>query len=155
MRFLFNYILEDCLGFFLSIVQGQWESTRSYLGAWSEYLKSLPELRRERDAIQARRIISDKELFEVQKKVRVPLVWRGLPQLTWYIVQNHYFSYIVSGKTREIHEFSGIVDSESYIHTVKKKKWSLERAINIWREEGFAALFHRVGRDIQWFLMKP
>ena len=155
LRFLFNYILEDCLGILLSLVRGHWDSTRSYLGAWGEYLKSLPELKRERDTIQTQRIISDNELFEVQKKVPVPLVWRGLPQLTWDIVQNHYLSYLVSGKTREIQEFSGLVDSESQILVVKQKKWSLGRAIGIWREEGFAALLHRMGRDIQWFLMKP
>jgi GT2 family glycosyltransferase len=154
LRFLFSYLFEDCFRILFSLVRGHWESARSYPKAWGEYLRSLPELRRERETVQARRIISDKELFETQKKVPVPLVWRGLPQLTWDIVQYHYFSYLVSDKTREIQEFSGFEDGKPYTFGKKQKTWSLGRAVGILKDEGFNALLHRMGRDIQWFLMK-
>jgi GT2 family glycosyltransferase len=155
-HFLFNYMLEDSARILFSLIKGHWDASSAYIWAWSDYIRSLfSELLRGRAVIQSRRIVSDNKIFELQNNVPVSLVRGGLPQLTWDIVQHYYLPYLISGKTREIKEFSYNVNHESNNLVVKRNYWSLSRAVSIWRLEGFTALLHRIGRDIQWFLMKP
>ena len=74
---------------------------------------------------------------------------KNLPDITVQII------HIQGPLKGEIQEFSGFEDGKPYTFGKKQKTWSLGRIVDIWKEEGFNALLHRIGRDIQWFLMKP
>lgn len=104
-RFLRNYLLEDWTNFHRALAQGQWATARAYLGGWGDFLRSLPALRGERRALQPRRAISDEALFALQRDAPATLAWRGLPELTWDLVQHHYLPLILSRRTRAMPEF--------------------------------------------------
>lgn len=136
VRFLFCYIFEDFLNVVACLLRGRWDHCRAYWTAWVDYLASLKELRSCRNTLQNRRLQTDRELFRLQHQAPVPLVWRGLPLLTWDIVRHEYQPWIES-------------------HHVGRSRMTLQRALSIWRMEGPAALAHRLGRSIIWKWMQP
>ena len=103
-RFLFNYALEDAALFLLQALRGRRPLARAILDGWRTFFRKLPALRSQRQELQARRRISDRELFAPQRQVPAPFIWRGLPELTWDIVQNTYLPLMLSGKTRPMPE---------------------------------------------------
>ncbi|RPI24111.1 MAG: glycosyltransferase, partial [Chloroflexota bacterium] len=105
-RFLRNYLLEDWANFTRSVVQGHWDSARAYLGGWSDVLRSLPVLLKDRKALQSRRKTPDEDLFALQRDMPVTLAWHGLPELTWDILRDQYLPLILSGRTQSMPEFS-------------------------------------------------
>jgi glycosyltransferase involved in cell wall biosynthesis len=107
IKFLFNYFLEDFLGILLAVIRLNRPVLAAYLGAWGDFWSDLPDLRAARRVIQSHREISDAELFRLQKQLPAPLVWHGLPELTWDIINNHYLPILLSGKTRLMPEFEG------------------------------------------------
>ena len=135
-RFLFCYIFEDFLNAIACLLRGRWDHCRAYWRAWADYLTSLKELRLCRKTLQSRRLQTDRELFRLQRQAPVPLVWRGLPLLTWDIVRYEYQPWIESRHTG-------------------RPRMTLPRALSIWRMEGPAALAHRLGRAIIWKWMQP
>jgi hypothetical protein len=148
LRFLLDYLLEDSLKFILALLCGRWAIMNAYLKAWGGFFQSLPALTKERKNIQARRKLSDKILFALQREIPAPLIWRGLPLLTWDLVCNEYLPRIVQGQTREMPEYGAIHQSP----LPRQPLW--QRAIRIWRLQGLAALLHHLGRQIEWFLMQ-
>lgn len=104
-RFLRNYLLEDWTNFWRAIFQRQWSMARAYLAGWSDAMKALPDLLDERRSLQARRVVPDEGLFALQRDMPPTLAWRGLPELTWDLVQNHYLPLILSRRTRSMPEF--------------------------------------------------
>ena len=136
LRFLLGYLLEDFLSAMICLLRGRWRHLRAYWRAWSNYFGSLKDLRSERKTLQTRRTQTDRALFNLQRNAPVPLVWRGLPLLTWDIVRFEYKPWIES-------------------HQADRPKMTLLRAFSIWRIEGAAALVHRLGRGIQWKWMQP
>jgi hypothetical protein len=136
LRFLIGYVLEDLLNVMTCLLRGRWGYLRAYWRAWSDYFHSLNELRSDRKNIQSRRTQTDRALYRLQSHAPVPLVWRGLPLLTWDIVRHEYKPWIESSQ-------------------FGRSKMTLQRALSIWRIEGAAALAHRLGRGILWKLMQP
>jgi hypothetical protein len=136
LRFLCAYLLEDVLQGMIGLIRGRWGHFRAYWRAWGSYLASLRLLRQKRKLLQARRRRTDRELFDLQRRIPAPLVWRGLPLLTWDIVRYEYLPWIERGQS-------------------PRPKMTLGRALSIWRVEGLAALAHRIGRDILWRWMQP
>lgn len=104
-RFLRNYLLEDWTNFTRAIATREWPIAHAYLRGWSDLIKSLPRLLKERKALQNRRTISDEELFHLQRDMPMTLAWHGLPELTWDLIQNHYLPLIIHGRTRPMPEF--------------------------------------------------
>lgn len=155
LRFLRNYFIEDNLNIILALLRGQWGMMQAYLGAWRDYLNSIPELRHERSDLQSRRVCLDQELFQLQKNIPMSLIRNGLPQLTWDIIRSHYYPLFVLGKTHTFPEIAGLCESASGISQELPRQKVLRRAGRIWRAEGFSGLVHRVWRYTQWSLMQP
>jgi GT2 family glycosyltransferase len=155
VRFLGLYILEDITNMILSILRGQLWKLQTYFHAWSDYLTNLPEILAARKDIQARRQCTDKELFRLQKDIPMPLIWHGLPELTWDIVRHQYLPLIISGQTRPLPEFEAASAEKLSVQSSRKLGQTIRRASNIRRAEGFYGLVHRIGRTIQWHLMRP
>jgi GT2 family glycosyltransferase len=153
--FLCLYILEDITNMILAILSGQWGKLKAYTQAWSDYWNNLPEMLEARKVIQTRRQCTDKELFRLQKDIPMPLIWHGSPELTWDIVRHQYLPLIMSGQTRPLPEFESTPAEKPPIQSSRKLGQHVRRAANIWRAEGFSGLMHRIGRTIQWHLMKP
>lgn len=154
LKFLSLYILEDITNMILSILWGRWQKLRAYTQAWADYWTDLPEMLEARKVIQARRQCNDKELFRSHKDVPMPLIWHGFPELTWDIVCNHYLPSIISGKTRTLPEFGSTTGEEPPLQSSWKLWQHVRRASDIRRAEGFSGLVHRIGRTIQWHLMR-
>ena len=104
-RFLRNYLREDCRNFSRALRRREWATARAYLSAWWDSVRGLPALMPERRALQARRARSDEELFALQQGMPAPLMWHGLPELTWDLVLHHYLPLFHAGKTRPVPEF--------------------------------------------------
>jgi GT2 family glycosyltransferase len=155
LQFIVGYLIEDILSFFAKLFRRNWRSSMAYLSAWSAFLRALPNITRERKVIQSRRLISDEEIFKIQKKVPVPLVWRGLPLLTWDLVRSHYFHLMISGKAANIPEFSKVLKDPNQDRLDANPDSPLVRALGILRLEGFGSLLHRGWKYLQWYLMRP
>jgi hypothetical protein len=154
VRFLCLYILEDITNMILVILRGQWQKLKAYTQAWSDYWNDLPEMLEARNVIQTRRQCTDKELFRLQKDIPMPLTWHGFPELTWDIVRHQYLPLIIAGQTRPLPELESTSAEKPPVHSSRKLGQHVRRASNIWRAEGLSGLVHRIGRTIQWHLMR-
>ena len=154
VRFLCLYVLEDITNMILAILGGHWGRLKAYTQAWSDYWNDLPEMLEVRKVIQTRRQCTDKELFRLQKDIPMPLIWHGSPELTWDIVRHQYLSLIISGQTRPLPEFGSTPAEKPPVQSSGKLGQHVRRAANIWRAEGLSGLLHRIGRTIQWHLMR-
>jgi hypothetical protein len=148
-RFQRRYRLEDLAGRLLAATRRRPQLTHAYRQAWQDYRDHLPALRDERAALQVRRACSDTQLFEPQRAIPPALIWRGLPLLTRDIILQHYAPWL-TGPGRE--RFPEI---DAALKAPRSRRSHLWRAIEISRDEGPAALLHRIGRAIQWRLMQP
>lgn len=136
LRFFIGYLIEDVLNGLACLVRGRWGHARAYWLAWMSYFASLRMLRSERKILQGGRRQNDQELFRLQRTIPAPLIWRGLPLLTWDVVCHEYMPWLEARKA-------------------DRSKMTVKRALTIWRVEGFAALAHRVGRRVLWKWMQP
>jgi glycosyltransferase involved in cell wall biosynthesis len=84
----------------------RWQSAVAILAAWLKFLKDLPELRRERHDLAAKRSLAYSELFLLQQDMPGTSIWHALPELTWDQVSNTYLPLILAGKTRPMPEFT-------------------------------------------------
>ena len=103
-RFLSNYLVEDLSGFSGHLLHGDWPLARAYLNAWMKTINSFPELLQQRRFIQSRRVIDDDQLYALQRDMPMTFMWHGLPELTWDLIENHYFKLIQAGKTHPMPE---------------------------------------------------
>ncbi|MBI5033445.1 MAG: glycosyltransferase family 2 protein [Chloroflexi bacterium] len=147
LRFLLSYTLEDLLGFVVALLQLKTGALRAYRSAWRNLMRHLPELLSERRIVQVERRQSDRELFTWQKQVPPPLIWHGLPVLTWDLIQHYYLPLILSGKTRTLPEFADV----EFAKVELRSNWWV-RVRLIWRNEGSQALVHRIVKYVQWRL---
>ncbi len=105
-HFLRNYILEDWTNCTRMLFQRNWASAKAYLLGWRDVLRGLPEIMRSRQELQSRRLVSDEELFYLQRDMPMTQAWHGLPELTWDLIQYNYLPLIQAGKTRSMPEFT-------------------------------------------------
>lgn len=105
-RFILSYWLEDAARILLAIAKLDRKIVGSVLGGWREFLVNLPLIREERRFLQTQRQRPMINLFSLQRNITPPFIWRGLPELTWDLVRNHYLPMIKSGSTRALLEFS-------------------------------------------------
>jgi hypothetical protein len=104
-RFLRNYIIEDLLNFIRYFWSGNFRLARAYLTGWSNFFKTFPVILGQRRLLQASRLVSDDDLFEIQHDIPMPFVWNGLPELTWDLIIEHYYPLIAGKRTRSMPEF--------------------------------------------------
>jgi GT2 family glycosyltransferase len=152
-RFLCGYVVEDIFGILIVTIGVRWKKLGSYLRVWGDYLRSYPGILRERNTVQSRRVSSDKDLFNLQRSVPIPLIWHGFPLLTWDTIRYQYHPLIATGKTKSLPEFSN--EREIRVSLVSKSRLSLRRMVEIWRTEGSIQMSHYIWRYIQWSLMQP
>jgi GT2 family glycosyltransferase len=155
IRFFLKYFIEDFIGLLLALISGQWANIRAYFNAWWNYFRALPNLRKERSLLQARRANTDAQIFSLQNNISIPMIWHGLPQLTWDLVKYHYAPLINSGQTRQMPEFTDKSGNKPSMGRAFSNGRSVIRAFAILKAEGFGGLVHRAWRSIQWHLMKP
>ncbi len=104
-RFLRNYWLEDWANFTRLLIQWDFPSAKAYWQAWRRVWRERSLLRRARSTLQSRRVVDDAALFDLQQDMPVPFVWRGLPELTWEHIVEHYLPLIRTQRTRPMPEF--------------------------------------------------
>lgn len=104
-RFVMTYALEDLANLIWKLLRGEWLHARAYWEAWRRFLNAQPELRAEHRTLSKRRALSTKELLALQQSIAPPLMWHGLPELTWDLIVEHYAPLIRSGSTRPMPEF--------------------------------------------------
>lgn len=106
LRFLVGYLAEDWFYLLKGLAARDAQRVKAILNAWKKFRRSQPELKRQRHVIQSKRQREDKAIFSLQRQVPPPLVWNGLPELTWDLVSHHYLPLILSRKTRPIPELT-------------------------------------------------
>ena len=105
IRFLRNYWLEDWANFTRMLAKGDFQSARAYLNAWMKAAGNLGELLKIRKELNQQRVLNDDALFEVQRQMPITLVWHGLPELTWDLIENTYLPIFLFERTRPMPEF--------------------------------------------------
>jgi len=104
-RFLRNYFLEDWANFTRLLMQRNLPSAQAYWRAWRRVWNERAALGAARREVQARRVVDDEALFGLQRDMPAPFAWRGLPELTWERVVNHYLPLFRAGRTHPMPEF--------------------------------------------------
>jgi GT2 family glycosyltransferase len=106
LRFLLNYLVEDIINLNRSMLLGRWANCRAYLLGWADLIKTLPELLQSRRQLQKQRIIPDEHLFSLQNNFPETIVWHGLPELTWDVINQHYRNFLLMARIKKMLEFS-------------------------------------------------
>lgn len=151
VRFLAAYFFEDIFRMLTSLFSGRLERVSAHLQAWRDFRRTLPEIKKRRDVIRTRTVISDMELLSSLRAVPLALVRHGRPILSRDVIENEYLPLILSGKTRDLPEFrswTGVSTGQ-----VRSRNW-LRRLFKVWQNEGFSAMLHRFGRYLEWRLMQ-
>jgi GT2 family glycosyltransferase len=104
--FLRNYLLEDWANLVILLVRGDFSSARAIIAAWQKIYQDWFEIRATRRALQSQRYITDEELFRVSPEIPQTFAWHGMPELTWDLIEHHYYPLILHGKTRPMPEFN-------------------------------------------------
>jgi len=149
-RFLSSYAIEDGIRLLWYSFTARWAYVQALWSGWWQFLRAGAEIRALRSALMKRKKVDDREVFHLWEKIPAPLMWQGMPLLTWDAVCNEYLPLILQGKTRPLPEFKAL-DAQTY-PAYRKKAW-LARAKNVLRNEGFKRLLYKVAKDIQWRLM--
>ncbi|MEW5870930.1 MAG: glycosyltransferase family 2 protein [Chloroflexota bacterium] len=151
LRFLAGYLIEDCFRFIIALFSGRWQSLPAYPQAWVSFLRSLAALRLERQQLQSRRKRSDYDLFSLQREFPMPLLRRGLPQLTLDLVTHEYLPLLKKDLMPPVSKFEPDGSVADHPRTNRQPWW--QRLISIWRVEGFSIMLHRMSRYLIWRIM--
>jgi GT2 family glycosyltransferase len=145
--FLCAYLAEDLIRLAFYLLQGKWRSVRAVWRGWRDYLRALSALLPQRRILQARRRITDRQLFELQRGAPVLAVRAGYPQLTWDRIVSDYLPLICTNPDLALPE----IDPGCEIPT----PGTLRRLVRIVKIEGVEALVYWIGRNLVWRLMQP
>lgn len=144
--FLLAYLLEDLGRLVIYLLSGKWRLARALASGWADYLRSLRELLPQRRAVQARRQISDRQLFELQRGAPAPAFRSGRPQLTWDRICSDYLPLMAHTRDHTLPEIGPGAKAPP--------QKALERLIRIVRTEGIAASIYWIGKNLAWRLMQ-
>ncbi len=104
LRSLAGYAAAD-LGLILrGLLRLKLSESRAMLNAWGQFLVKIPAIRAERRALQARRVLSDDQLLALQRRTPPPLIWRGLPELTWESITQTYLPLLQAHRIKPMPE---------------------------------------------------
>jgi GT2 family glycosyltransferase len=154
LRFLLNYCLEDIARFSLAAIQGRRDMAEAIVHGWQAYLRSLDALKKRREENQARRQLSNRRLYQLQRQAPKPFIKQGFPLLTWDDICFHYSPLIYAGLTCELPELEGLDKDECARARRLSRSLTMQRIGHIWRNEGLAGLLHRIGKAVQWRIMQ-
>lgn len=150
-RFLGGYAIEDVLRSLYFLFSAHGRHVHALAEAWRKFVASLGEIKELRLALEKRKTAKDQQVFHLWRKIPPPLMWRGMPLLTWDVICYHYLPLILQGKTRPLSEIN---NADAHQFPVIQKEPLFIRARAIWRNEGFKRLFYHVAKKIQWRLMR-
>lgn len=150
IRFLAIYLAEDLLGMASDLLLLRGDSFRARANAWLKVAQSLPSLLGSRREIRARRKGQDKDIFGIPDSISPPLMWHGIPELTWDLVVFHYLPLILNAKT---HRFAEFRDVDLVVGRTFPRSY-LAHAKLIWKTLGARIAFYRLGRFVQWQLAR-
>ena len=105
-RVLLTNAVEDLGRMTLNLLRGRLRHLTATVTGWRMFLGHLSELRLLRRQLQSQRALSDRLIFELQRSIPPALIWRGLPELSWDIIQHEYLPVMKSKKTFPIPELS-------------------------------------------------
>ncbi len=93
--------------FFLlsQLFRGRFELLACGLSGWRAFLRDFHQISTLRAGLQARRTLPDAQLQARRDQYPTPLIWNGIPELTWDLVQTCYLPLFLSGKSRPVPEF--------------------------------------------------
>ena len=106
--YLTRNLLFELGGLFRSLLRLNRPAIAARLHGWLDFVRVLPQLRRANhlgDRLGDGRL-SDRQLFALQRSYPQPLVWHGIPELTWDLVTSHYLPLLLSKKTHPVPEFT-------------------------------------------------
>ncbi len=150
LRFFVSYLAEDFARCGLALLRFQKQSIQAYTFAWIDYLGSIPVLLKDRKKLQERRRIDDRDLFQLQNDIPLPLVWHGLPLLTWELICGVYGPMIRLGQAGKTPAWATQTSMQHFPTPGIVKRLGI-----ITRIEGKRALLQRLGKMVQHFLRKP
>ena len=99
-------LIYELAGLARSLLHLDGAGSAARLRGWLDFAGQLPALRRSRRLLQTTCQITDGELFSLQRNYPQPLVWHGLPELTWDLGIHHYLPLLLSRKTQPVPEFT-------------------------------------------------
>lgn len=105
LRFLMGYLLEDIMSSIYFLLRGDFAYLRAYGRAVRQWIADHQEISRCRHQIQNTRKIDDRSLFTPQKRMPMPMIWKGMPELTCDIIHRNYLPLMLSRKTKPMPEF--------------------------------------------------
>jgi len=154
LYFLCLYLLEDCTRMCAFLFTGRWDDLKGNIKAWLIFFQTIKDIYSERKVIQDRRVIIDKELFQLHKSIPPVLTWGGRPQLTLDIIRYEYLPKITVGQTRRIPEFDLLADYAPQPQLPTGLAGSFSRMKDIYSAQGLHALIHRISRLFQCYMMR-
>ena len=99
-------LIYELAGLARSLLHLDGAGSAARLRGWLDFARELPALRRSSRQLQKTCRITDGELFSLQRNYPQPLVWHGLPELTWDLVRHHYLPLLLSRETQPVPEFT-------------------------------------------------
>lgn len=94
-RYLLSYLIADIAKGFQYLFAFKFSFTAGIYKGWARFIDDLAVMSVERKAYLAEKTLSDASLFSIQKEMPEAIIWRGLPELTWDLVRNHYLPIIM------------------------------------------------------------
>lgn len=101
-----GFIIFELFFLISQIIKGNFSLISSIIYGWKTFFLNLEEISARRAAIQAVRKITDRQLTAKKNQYPPPLIWNGIPELTWDLVETCYLPLFVSRKSRMTPEFN-------------------------------------------------
>jgi GT2 family glycosyltransferase len=105
LRFLNGYALADLAYFLVGLLRLDLAQSKAILQGWRMFLLHRRAIQRQHYELQSRRVLNDDRLLALQGMVPPPMVWHGLPELTWDSVIHTFLPLIQSRRSRPMPEF--------------------------------------------------
>jgi GT2 family glycosyltransferase/glycosyltransferase involved in cell wall biosynthesis len=101
-----GFIIFELFFLISQMIKGNFQLISSMVYGWKTFIRNLEEISTRRATIQSTRKITDQQLTAQKNYYPSPLIWNGIPELTWDLVQTCYLPLFISGKSRMTPEFN-------------------------------------------------
>ena len=105
-RALAGYALADLALVLSGLIHLNLAKVKAVLSGWGMFFRRLAELRPQRRDLQSRRVTPDEAAFAMQRSIPPPLIWQGVPELTWDIVTQVYLPLLQAQRSKPVPEFT-------------------------------------------------
>lgn len=94
-RFIRNYLREDVTTWWHARRRGDKDIAQAYSTAWWEFIKMLPQIRRQRHALHAERFMADDKIFQEMGQIPPPRQMAGHPFLSINHIAQDYGPHLL------------------------------------------------------------